>query len=54
MIILWFCTHLLRTIFGRPVVEETGVPTIAGLDMYPYLDGLCNVYTTYVDSEVKK
>ena len=21
--------------------------------MYPYLDELCNVYTTYVDSEVK-
>ncbi|MCB9309919.1 MAG: DUF11 domain-containing protein [Lewinellaceae bacterium] len=47
------CTQFTEDDFGRPVVEETGVPTIAGLDMYPYLDELCNVYTTYVDSEVK-
>ncbi|MEZ4910042.1 MAG: SdrD B-like domain-containing protein [Saprospiraceae bacterium] len=47
------CTEFEVDENNRPVVSETGVPTVAGLEMYPYLDPLCNVYTTFVDKEVR-
>ena len=47
------CTEFEVDDNNLPLVSETGVPTVAGLEMFPYLDPLCNVYTTYVDKEVR-
>ncbi len=45
------CNSFEKDEFGRPSVAVTGVPTLAGIPLYPTFAPICNLYAGYTDVE---
>ncbi len=45
------CDSYEKDEFGRPSVEVAGVPTLAGIPLYPTFAPICNLYAGYTDVE---
>jgi uncharacterized repeat protein (TIGR01451 family) len=43
------CNSYAKDEFGGPSVKVTGVPTIAGISLYPTFAPICNIYAGYSD-----
>ncbi|HMU05797.1 MAG TPA: hypothetical protein PJ990_19320, partial [Saprospiraceae bacterium] len=45
------CDSYEKDEFGRPSVNVAGVPTLAGIPLYPSIAPICNLYAGYTDVE---
>jgi len=46
------CSSFAKDEFGNPSVSVTGVPTLGGLLIYPFIDEICNLYVAYKDVDL--
>lgn len=47
------CGDFKKDSNGRPHPSVTGVPTLAGIPLYPSIDEICNLISWYVDKEIR-